>query len=222
MIAPPAFALPEFPGTYARFARLPKHPEWIGGAVFSDEGNAAGGPLHRYILTRHLEVPAYDNPGRALVACMLNPSTADPEQDDNTVNRMRIAAFNLGFNALIVVNMFALCSTKPTGLSKVADPVGAHNDAAIAWAADLASRNGDPVVCGWGVNVEKKQAWMARARAVAGMLARTGSPAAWRLTAFGHPEHPLYLPNPLTPIPWHGAVGYSDPPVATHDTKETP
>lgn len=190
---------------------LPADRRWCGAAVYGP-GRDAKGELdtraYRYLLARYLDEPAFGNE-RVLVNCLINPSVATAFEDDNTIRRMKTAAFALGFNALIVVNLFALRSKKPSGLAKVNDPVGPYNDIVLRWAAELAVRSGGRMVCGWGANVEAKTAWQARARDTARILLPY-EPHVWTVTDSGHPGHPLYLPNPLTPIPWVGAAEYAN------------
>lgn len=58
------------------------------------------------------------------------------------------------------------------------------------------------VVCGWGVKGELLQ----RGAAVRALLRGASIPLHYlRLTQGGHPEHPLYLPGALTPVPWSDA-----------------
>ena len=125
---------------------------------------------------------------------LLNPSTADEMVNDPTVSRCQTRALNAGFGGLLVVNIFAWRSTDPDVLYKVADPVGADNDAAILTAA----RNSTLVVCGWG----KHGALRDRGGEVLGLIRRVGKvPHALRINSDGSPEHPLYLSYKLQPKP---------------------
>src|SRR5262247_619495 len=79
---------------------------------------------------------------------MLNPSTADAWRDDPTIRRCVALSRAMGFDALVVVNLFALRATDPRVLRRAADPVGAGNARAIARAVGSAS----VVVAAWGVH----------------------------------------------------------------------
>src|ERR1051326_5628436 len=86
--------------------------------------------LFRYRLWRHW------TPGMPpLVFVMLNPSTADAEKNDPTVERCERRAKAGGFGGGEVVNLFALRSTDPKALYSAADPIGPENDKVIATAA---------------------------------------------------------------------------------------
>lgn len=78
------------------------------GAVFSDDR------VYRYQLRRCWDVT---EPIVAFV--MLNPSTADAIEDDPTVRRCIGFAKNWGYGALLVGNLFAARTTRPSGSSQV-------------------------------------------------------------------------------------------------------
>jgi hypothetical protein len=95
---------------------------------------------YRYSLTRRW------GPGVALGFVMLNPSTADAEQDDPTIRRCVGFARREGCDGIEVVNLFAWRATKPTQLISVEDPIGPGNGSALR-----ALFEGDgPVVVAWG------------------------------------------------------------------------
>lgn len=124
---------------------------------------------------------------------MLNPSTADEAVNDPTVERCEQRARRLGFERLIVTNLFAYRATSPLDMKAVVDPVGPENDAAILRAA----READKVICAWGEHGEH------RGRAVAVMGLLTGIDL-WvlRINRGGAPAHPLYLAYDLEPVRW--------------------
>jgi hypothetical protein len=95
------------------------------GAIYSDCKK------YRYLLWRR-----WSNV-RPLVCCMLNPSTATAEKNDNTVAQMENRAKQAGHGGIIVTNLFAYRSTYPAVLWKQDDPVGEDNDDAIKLAASL-------------------------------------------------------------------------------------
>ncbi len=124
---------------------------------------------------------------------MLNPSTADDITNDPTVERCRRRSETLGFGGLIVTNIFAWRSTDPSVLSKLPDPVGVENDAAIKESASQCAM----VICAWG----RHGKIMDRAAVVLNML-REFCPEklhALKLSKDGTPWHPLYLPYELKP-----------------------
>lgn len=167
--------------------------------------------LYRYELHRRW------GSGDTCLFVMLNPSTADEEQDDPTIRRCLGFAKKWGFGALAIGNAFAWRSTDPDGLRGVTDPVGPDNDEALRRMACAASR----IVVGWGANASAVDPGRAErvarlldqapgraldevrglARA-AGVEEKTARPI-WCLgvNGDGSPKHPLYLAagTPIVP-----------------------
>jgi hypothetical protein len=125
--------------------------------------------------------------GAAVCFILLNPSTADETREDPTVRRCIGFARGLGYAALEVVNLYAYVATDPAELRRAGYPVGRSNDRHI----EAAARECERVVLAWGVHAAK----LGKPGEVLGLLARAGiEPHCLRLTASGHPEHPLRLP----------------------------
>jgi hypothetical protein len=148
-------------------------------AVISDDGQ------YRYRLDRRWGY----GPRAAWV--MLNPSTADAEQDDATIRRIRAFSQAWGFSALTVVNLYAWRATDPAELWTAADPVGPDNDRHIVEACVTSH-----VIAAWGAH--------ARLDRIREVLALPGMDRlkALALTQSGQPRHPLYLRGNLKPEPW--------------------
>ncbi len=84
---------------------------------------------------------------------MLNPSTADENQDDPTIRKCRGFSQRWGFSEMVVTNLFSLRATKPKDLREFAkldyaSAVGEENDGAIIECA----RRSDLVVAAWGTH----------------------------------------------------------------------
>jgi hypothetical protein len=151
-----------------------------GAAVFSPCGR------YRYVLWRH-----WGGPGGEAMIVGLNPSTADAERNDPTIRRCIAFARNWGYAGLCMTNLFAYRATKPADLVAADDPVGPDND---AWLREVAE-HAAIVVAAWGVH----GVFRGRGDAVVTMLPRLHC---LRPTKDGHPGHPLYLPQGLSPVPW--------------------
>jgi len=155
-----------------------------GGATFSEDGR------YRYRLFRRWA------PGPALLWVMLNPSTADADTNDPTVERCERRAREWGYPAVEVVNLFAWRATDPRDLRLQDDPVGPTNDAAILAAADSAGL----ILCAWGTHGGLR----GRSAQVRQLL--SAEPLyVLSLTRSGEPGHPLYLPYDLKPKEWRQA-----------------
>ncbi|MCA3105646.1 MAG: DUF1643 domain-containing protein [Rhodocyclaceae bacterium] len=158
------------------------------GATFSRDRQ------YRYRLWRY-----WDLSRAPLLMIMLNPSTADEERNDPTVERCERRARASGFGGLLVANIFALRSTDPKALYAHPSPVGPRNDAAILAMAGEAGQ----VVCAWGVH----GALSDRGQRVASRLGREGIRlGVLGLTREGHPRHPLYMASATAIAPWEGYV----------------
>lgn len=83
---------------------IPADPIEERSAVLSDDG------LYRYELRRRWA------PGPLMCYVMLNPSTADAEQDDPTIRRCRNLAKREGCGGFVAVNLFAYRTAYPKEL----------------------------------------------------------------------------------------------------------
>lgn len=155
-----------------------------GSAVLSDCGK------YRYVLTRSLNSPL-----RWVKPClfiMLNPSTADAENDDPTIRRCIGFAEKWHATHLTIVNLFALRSTDPKALSMSIDPVGPEND---HYLAEQIQRHTLGIVCAaWGAHpfAQKRAAEFVDTHGE--VLECLGT------TKAGYPRHPLYVKNQTTRI----------------------
>ena len=149
------------------------------GANFSDDGK------YRYELWR-----MWDDTRPFLYFVMLNPSVAGAEKDDPTIRKCVGFADRLGYGMIVVLNVFALCSTDPRALVAFSgDRIGPKNRLAIA------EIRGNPVVVGWG-------GWGNHQELLGGMsyvkqLIRLQKPKTVHCLGFtksGQPRHPLMLP----------------------------
>lgn len=146
---------------------------------------------YRYLLRYALTGSVLEPPANPYALLMNNPSTADAFAPDPTLRRGKGFGRDMGHSDLIVANAHGWRSKDPDDLLRVADPVGPWND------AFLEALNQMPVVAGWGSH----KAPMKRAAEVVRII---GRPLLCfrRSEKTGQPEHPLYLPASLRPIPW--------------------
>lgn len=162
------------------------------GAEFSPCGS------YRYRLWR-----TWDAEQMGLAFIMLNPSTADVEKNDPTVERCEQRARRNGYGGLIVVNLMAYRATDPEELYRMpglnrGGPDTPENAAAIEWALSSDVR----VICGWGTHGPK----LADPNRVIEAAKGLDTPLyCLRKNADGSPGHPLYLPYAAKPVWWGGA-----------------
>jgi hypothetical protein len=162
------------------------------GAVISACG------LYRYILRR-----CWDETLPPYIAGMLNPSTADADEDDPTITRVVRRAAGLGFGSLVVWNLYAYRACDPAQLSLVADPVGPDNRNWIHKALkECADRSGIAMV-GWGSGGTSEKL-AADVRSIAAELGVKLH--CLGVTKEGHPRHPLYVSYSTVLQPWGSLV----------------
>ena len=152
-------------------------------------GGAWFDPSRRY---RYLLWRAWGDAWRFALFILLNPSTADQDTNDPTVERCERRARTLGFDGLLVANLFALRSAHPGILREAPAPIGPRNDAAILLAQQLAEQT----ICGWGAHGCHRD----RNKAVCERLKRPLYHLGF--TRDGQPRHPLYLPYSVQPRVW--------------------
>jgi hypothetical protein len=141
-------------------------------------------------------------PGPTLMFLMLNPSTADEDDNDPTVARCVVRAELGGYGSIAVCNIFAYVSTDPRQLTTLPEQyaIGYDNDSIILETA----RSSAKVICGWG----KWGSLYRRGERVLDLLRGNGIvPHALRINLDGTPAHPLYLPYHLQPLPMFAPTG---------------
>lgn len=134
---------------------------------------------------------------RNLVAfVMLNPSTADAENDDPTIRKCIGFAQRWGYGGIVVVNLYAFRATSPKQLALASitqDVEGPENHAYAMRAFDEATK----VIAAWGTMGG------AQAHTMRGWMDAAGiQPWALDVTKGGHPKHPLYVPYAQQPSPY--------------------
>ena len=159
--------------------------------------------------------PCVDGAGEQLgkplscVFVMLNPSTADGEQDDPTIRRCVGFAKTFGFDRMEVVNLFAWRATSPADMMSVGperDPCGLANQDTFRNVLNDAGM----VVCAWGAHGtylgqdETALGWIEDYLDILSDEGREVPVVALGLTKAGHPRHPLYLPRDAKPSPYAG------------------
>lgn len=132
-------------------------------------------------------------PLRRIMWIGLNPSTADENQLDPTLRRIKAFSQAWGFNCFVMTNLFAYRATKPEDMKRQEDPIGPQNDETLYRLA----RTSEMIVAAWGAHGTHLQrgsrVWMmlknASVRPVH-CLVRNND---------GSPKHPLYVKGDVRP-----------------------
>ena len=154
---------------------------------------------YRYRLWREWygTAPCFGGLKRHVAFVMLNPSTADGEQDDPTIRRCVNFTKALGYDRLEVVNLFAYRATDPLSLISLnhnEHPVGPEN--LDAFNITCNTQDCAIIIAAWGAlgghigQDETALGWIRRPQLV----------HALGLTKNGKPRHPLYLPADSKPF----------------------
>ena len=145
---------------------------------------------YRYNLMRQ-----FSNGTRVINFIMLNPSTANENVNDPTIAKCENRSIKLGFDKMVITNLFAYRATDPSDMMIVDDPIGEENDNYILNHAKCA----ELVLCAWGNHGEYRY----RSEDVIRMLKKNGIKLhALKLNSSGEPAHPLYLSNKLEIFEW--------------------
>lgn len=151
---------------------------------------------YRYVLSREL---AGEGSG-VCVFIMLNPSTADHEVNDATIEKCMRYGFGWGYKTLVVLNLFAFRETSPEKMLKADDPVGPDNLMHIRATLNYIWYSGKKhvVVLGWGNDAPANYA-----NEMIRLLNAGGYALHYlKMNQTGAPAHPLYLKGNLQPLIW--------------------
>ena len=152
---------------------------------------------YRYWLESKVELDVKSEDKGTCLFLMLNPSKADQNISDKTVDKCKTFARKWDYDTLWICNLFASRSSKPVNLE-----VGPCNDRHIKAAASRA----DKIVLAWGgsgIKALKTSKFNERVRKVVRLLEKAG--ASERLYALCPPERPCLTsgqprhPNPRNP-----------------------
>lgn len=130
----------------------------------------------------------------------LNPSTADERTNDPTVERCMRRADQYGYDALLMLNLFAFRATDPRAMKEQGEPEGPWNDSTLEWAMDAVSPVTTMLVA-WGAHGAHLGA---SARFVREAYVRKRELFCLGTTKGGEPAHPLYLSYDRQPTPYTG------------------
>ena len=159
------------------------------GAVISDCGT------YRYALWR-----TWDPSLPVAVFVMLNPSTADADQDDPTIRRCVGFAKRWRCGSLRVVNLFAYRATDPAELRQEGvDIVGPDNGFHVALALSPDAFGGGPRVAAWGAQPKHV---LSRCSLRHERMSPQIPFQCLGTTKDGNPRHPLMVPYATELRPW--------------------
>lgn len=141
---------------------------------------------YRYILGTRGKNP--------LICIGINPSTAKPDDLDNTLKSVQRIALGNGFDSFIMFNVYAQRATNPDTMEKNCNPL-LHKENLEAFRYILSISPHPAVWAAWGSIIEKRSYLPVCVKDMVqvGEAFGAGWYCAGACTKKGHPHHPLYL-----------------------------
>ena len=144
---------------------------------------------YRYILGTRGQNP--------LICIGVNPSTAAPDDLDNTLKSVSRIAEGNGFDSWIMFNVYAPRATRPEDMDRELNPeLHRANMAAFEYILQNVAQGLRPAVwAAWGTIIEKRPYLPGCVRDMVALGRRYNARwlCAGKRSAKGHPHHPLYL-----------------------------
>ena len=141
---------------------------------------------YRYILGTRGQKP--------LICIGINPSTAQPDDLDNTLKSVQRIALGNGYDSFLMFNVYAQRATDPDAMEKVCNPL-LHRENMEAFRYVLSLSDSPAIWAAWGAVIEKRGYLKDCVRDMLDIGRKYGAQwyCAGAITKKGHPHHPLYL-----------------------------
>lgn len=131
---------------------------------------------------------------RPLMCFGVNPSTAEPDNLDNTLKSVQRFAFALGYDAWMMLNLYPQRATNPNDMHEKLNEAAHKQNLSVI--RDLfALYPGADIWAAWGALIEKR-AYLSKCLSDIYRVVQAFSPAWYTIgkrSKAGHPHHPLYL-----------------------------
>ena len=171
--------------------------------TFQQALEAANQPSGDYDIEKWLYAPPFYSEYRyilgtrgknPLICIGINPSTAEPDNLDNTLKSVERIALGNGFDSFIMFNVYAQRATDPNTMERTCNMM-LHKENLKAFRYVLSISEKPAVWAAWGAISEKRKYLSACVRDMLEVGEEYG--ASWyyagAITKKGHPHHPLYL-----------------------------
>lgn len=171
--------------------------------TFDDALNAANTPNSAYDVKKWLYAPNFYSEYRyilgtrgknPLICIGINPSTAEPDNLDNTLKSVERIAHGNGFDSFIMFNVYAQRATNPDDMEKECN-AQLHEENMKAFRHVLAIAERPTVWAAWGTIIEKRDYLPACVMDMVqiGQECNARWVCVGAISKKGHPHHPLYL-----------------------------
>ena len=171
--------------------------------TFQQALEAANTPSENYDITKWLYAPNFYSEYRyilgtrgqkPLICIGINPSTAQPDDLDNTLKSVQRIALGNGYDSFLMFNVYAQRATDPDAMEKVCNPL-LHRENMEAFRYVLSLSDSPAIWAAWGAVIEKRGYLKDCVRDMLDIGRKYGAQwyCAGAITKKGHPHHPLYL-----------------------------
>lgn len=171
--------------------------------TFRDALEAANTPSPDYDIEKWIYAPNFYSEYRyilgtrgkkPLICIGINPSTAEPNNLDNTLKSVERIALGNGYDSFLMFNVYAQRATDPDAMEKTCN-LQLHKENLEAFRYVLSLSEEPAVWAAWGAIVEKRGylSDCLRDFVAAGQERNARWYCAGAITKKGHPHHPLYL-----------------------------
>ena len=171
--------------------------------TFADALKAANTPSPDYDVQKWLYAPNFYSEYRyilgtrgekPLICIGINPSTAQPDDLDNTLKSVERIALGNGYDSFLMFNVYAQRATNPDTMERVCNPL-LHKENMEAFRYVLSLSNAPAIWAAWGAIIEKRGYLKDCVRDMLAIGKEYGAHwyCAGAITKKGHPHHPLYL-----------------------------
>ena len=171
--------------------------------TFQEALEAANTPSTEYDIEKWLYAPNFYSEYRyilgtrgknPLICIGINPSTAKPDDLDNTLKSVERIALGNGFDSFLMFNVYAQRATSPDDMEKTCNPM-LHKENLKAFEYVLSISPKPAIWAAWGAIIEKRKYLPDCVRDMVRLGESYGAAGycAGAITKKGHPHHPLYL-----------------------------
>lgn len=171
--------------------------------TFEDALRSAQTPSDHYDIEKWLYAPNFYSEYRyilgtkgknPLICIGINPSTAEPDNLDNTLKSVERIAHGNGFDSFIMFNVYAQRATNPDAMERQCN-LTLHQENLKAFRYVLSISKTPTVWAAWGAIIEKRDylADCVRDMVAVGQEYGANWCCAGAISKKGHPHHPLYL-----------------------------
>ena len=166
---------------------------------------ASNTPSDSYDISKWLYVPPFYSEYRyilgtrgkkPLICVGINPSTAAPDDLDNTLKSVERVALHNGYDSFIMFNVYAQRATDPDHMERECNAaLHEENMRAFDYALSLDAEQSPAVWAAWGTIIEKRPYLAGCVRDMIALGESRGARwfSAGARSKKGHPHHPLYL-----------------------------